>query len=110
MICRKFQKKISAGFSAKLPVALFQVMERQTAFFIPEKTQKVFGNMSGCSLLGIRKGGTDMDKIPNLPPGRDAPDEELIDTLIAISVVAKRLAEKLKSQTVKEEAFRCEPL
>ena len=37
-----------------------------------------------------------MDKLQNKPPGRDAPDEELIDTLIAISVVAKRLAEKLR--------------
>ena len=39
-----------------------------------------------------------MDKLQNKPPGRDAPDEELIDTLIATSVVAKRLAEKLRKQ------------
>lgn len=39
-----------------------------------------------------------MDVSQNRPPGRDAPDEELIDTLIAISVIAKRLAEKLRKQ------------
>ena len=32
----------------------------------------------------------------------DAVDEELIDTLIAISVVAKRLAAKLRQSTEKE--------
>ena len=36
-------------------------------------------------------------------PIDNAPDEELIDTLITISVIAKRLAEKLR----KEKAFRC---
>ena len=46
----------------------------------------------------------------NRPPGRDAPDEELIDTLIAISVVAKRLAEKLRKQMEKEKAIHCSPL
>lgn len=51
-----------------------------------------------------------MDKLQNKPPGRDAPDEELIDTLIAISVVAKRLAEKLRKQMEKEKAFHCSPL
>lgn len=51
-----------------------------------------------------------MDKLQNKPPGRDAPDEELIDTLIAISVVAKRLAEKLRKQIEKEKAFHCSPL
>ncbi len=35
------------------------------------------------------------------PQEDDIPDEELIDTLIAISVVSKRLATKLR--TVKEE-------
>lgn len=49
-----------------------------------------------------------MDTVQNKPPGRDAPDEELIDTLIAVSVVAKRLAEKLRKQS--EKAFRCSPL
>lgn len=34
-------------------------------------------------------------------------DEELIDTLIAISVVAKRLAEKLRKQMEKEKALHC---
>lgn len=33
---------------------------------------------------------------------QDAPDEDLIDTLIAISVVAKRLAVKLRTQMTKE--------
>lgn len=42
-----------------------------------------------------------MDNYPNWPRGRDTPDEELIDMLIAVSVVAKRLAEKLR-QTSKE--------
>lgn len=51
-----------------------------------------------------------MDKPQNKPPGRDAPDEELIDTLIAISVVAKRLAEKHRKQMEKEKAFHCSPL
>ena len=32
----------------------------------------------------------------------DATDEELIDTLIAISVVAKRLAQKLRQETKEE--------
>ena len=32
----------------------------------------------------------------------DATDEELIDTLIAISVVAKRLAANLRQKSVKE--------
>lgn len=51
-----------------------------------------------------------MDKVPNKPPGSDAADEELIDILIAVSVVAKRLAEKLRKQMDKEKAFRCSPL
>lgn len=51
-----------------------------------------------------------MDRIPNKPPGADAADEELIDTLIAVSVVAKRLAEKLRKPPEKENAFRCSPL
>lgn len=50
-----------------------------------------------------------MDSSPNKPPGTDATDEELIDTLIAVSVVAKRLAEKLRKQQDKK-AFRCSPL
>ncbi|WP_346920768.1 hypothetical protein [Clostridium sp. UBA7339] len=33
----------------------------------------------------------------------DATDEELIDVLIAISVVSKRLATKLRQQNVKKE-------
>ena len=44
------------------------------------------------------------------PPGGSGTDEELIDNLIAISVVAKRLAEKLRKQQEKEKAFRCSPL
>ena len=36
------------------------------------------------------------------PHGRAAPDEELIDSLIAVSVIAKRLAEKLRKQAEKE--------
>ena len=35
------------------------------------------------------------------PPGNT--DEELIDTLIAISVVAKRLAKKLRQETKEEK-------
>ena len=46
-----------------------------------------------------------MDRLQNRPPGRDAPDEELIDTLIAVSVVAKRLAGKLRKQMEKEKAL-----
>ena len=37
------------------------------------------------------------------PHGRAAPDEELIDSLIAVSVIAKRLAEKLRKQMEKEK-------
>ena len=50
-----------------------------------------------------------MNQAQNRPPGTAA-DEELIDTLIAISVVAKRLAEKLRKQLEKEKAFRRPPL
>ncbi|NBK77435.1 hypothetical protein D5272_02250 [bacterium D16-76] len=49
-----------------------------------------------------------MDTVQHRPPGGDAPDEELIDTLIAISVVAKRLAEKLRKQLEKAFRPRCE--
>lgn len=48
-----------------------------------------------------------MNSIPNKPPGTDTADEELIDTLIAVSVVAKRLAEKLRKPPEKGNAFRC---
>ena len=44
-----------------------------------------------------------MDKNPNRPRGRDTPDEELIDMLIAVSVVAKRLAEKLRQKQANKE-------
>ena len=37
------------------------------------------------------------------PPGNEEVDEELIDTLIAISVVAKRLAEKLRKEKAAHE-------
>jgi UDP-N-acetylmuramyl pentapeptide synthase len=36
-----------------------------------------------------------------IPLEDEFPDEELIDTLIAISVVSKRLAEKLRKQNKK---------
>ena len=39
-----------------------------------------------------------MDKPQSSPHGRDAPDEELIDMLIAVSVIARRMAEKLRKQ------------
>lgn len=44
-----------------------------------------------------------MNKNHDKPHGRDAPDEELIDMLIAVSVVAKRLAEKLRQQLKNKE-------
>ena len=44
-----------------------------------------------------------MNRNPNRPRGRDTPDEELIDMLIAVSVVAKRLAEKLRQQQSNKE-------
>ena len=44
-----------------------------------------------------------MNRNPNRPRGRDAPDEELIDMLIAVSVVAKRLAEKLREKEANKE-------
>lgn len=50
-----------------------------------------------------------MNQAQNRPPGGAAADEELIDILITISVVAKRLAEKLRKQLEKEKAFRCAP-
>ena len=44
-----------------------------------------------------------MDKNPNRPRGRDTPDEELIDMRIAVSVIAKRLAEKLRQKQANKE-------
>lgn len=44
-----------------------------------------------------------MNRNPNSPRGRDTPDEELIDMLIAVSVVAKRLAEKLREKEANKE-------
>ena len=44
-----------------------------------------------------------MNRNPNRPRGRDTPDEELIDMLIAVSVVAKRLAEKLRQKEANKE-------
>ena len=44
-----------------------------------------------------------MNRNPNRPRGRDTPDEELIDMLIAVSVIAKRLAEKLRQKQVNKE-------
>lgn len=44
-----------------------------------------------------------MDKNPNGPRGRDTPDDELIDMLIAVSVIAKRLAEKLRQKQANKE-------
>lgn len=44
-----------------------------------------------------------MNRNPNRPRGRDTPDEELIDMLIAVSVVAKRLAEKLREKQANKE-------
>lgn len=44
-----------------------------------------------------------MDKNLNRPRGRDTPDEELIDMLIAVSVIAKRLAEKLRQKQANKE-------
>ena len=44
-----------------------------------------------------------MNRNPNRPCGRDTPDEELIDMLIAVSVVAKRLAEKLREKEANKE-------
>ena len=44
-----------------------------------------------------------MNRNPNRPRGRDTPDEELIDMLIAVSVVAKRMAEKLREKEANKE-------
>ena len=44
-----------------------------------------------------------MDKDPNRPRAKDTPDEELIDMLIAVSVIAKRLAEKLRQKQANKE-------
>lgn len=44
-----------------------------------------------------------MNRNPNRPRGRDTPDEELIDMLIAVSVVTKRLAEKLREKEANKE-------
>ena len=44
-----------------------------------------------------------MNRNPNRPRGRDTPDEELIDMLIAVSVVAKRLAEKKREKEANKE-------
>lgn len=45
-----------------------------------------------------------MDKLKSSPHGRDAPDEELIDMLIAVSVIAGRMAEKLRKQQENKES------
>ena len=37
------------------------------------------------------------------PLGMESPDEDVVDTLIAISVVSKRLAEKLRKKSEKEK-------
>lgn len=42
----------------------------------------------------------DAMRVDTRPHEDDLPDEELIDTLIAISVVAKRLAEKFRKVKV----------
>lgn len=47
-----------------------------------------------------------METTRNRPPGEERRDEELIDVLIAISVVAKRLAEKLRKLREMEKAAR----
>jgi len=92
-------------------------LEEDSGIFASEKNPESFRqNIRFFSFRNQRgrkpsqKGGADMDTVQNRPPGGDAPDEELIDTLIAISVVAKRLAEKLRKQLEKEKAFRCSPL
>ncbi len=48
-----------------------------------------------------------MNSIHARPPDTAENDEELIDTLIATSVVAKRLAEKLRKQQTEKAAGRC---
>ena len=53
-------------------------------------------NLSETEVLQLQK-----EMTVNSPPGEDIPDEELIDTLMAISVVAKRLAKKLEENKVK---------
>lgn len=45
-----------------------------------------------------------MDKLKSSLHGRDAPDEELIDMLIAVSVIARRMAEKLRKQQENKES------
>ena len=42
------------------------------------------------------------------PPGTEPVDEELIDALITVSVIAKRLAEKLRNQQDSRKAV-CRP-
>lgn len=41
--------------------------------------------------------------VSTMPRGQDGPGEDVVDTLIAISVVSKRLAEKLRKKSEKEE-------
>lgn len=47
-----------------------------------------------------------METSRNRPPGEERRDKELIDVLIAISVVAKRLAVKLRKLQEMEKAAR----
>ena len=77
-----FSKKNFLAFSYFCPAHLYQEVEGQKS---------------------PRKGGADMHGTPKPKPEVFSPDEELIDTLITISVIAKRLAEKLR----KKKAFRC---
>src|SRR5574344_2054873 len=64
------------------------------------------GSFSKSKYIAVRKGKTQSERevlqmqeemnVAGESPIPDIPDEELIDTLIAISVVSKRLAHKLR--------------
>jgi hypothetical protein len=65
-----------------------------------------FRNFIKFKYIAVRKGKTQSERemlqmqeemnVASESPTSDIPDEELIDTLIAISVVSKRLAHKLR--------------
>lgn len=77
----------------------------------PKKTQKIFVQTTQNCPGTIREGATPLGKEGstmqtqmNAEASKDQQfDEELADTLTAISVISKRLAQKIKALSVKEQ-------
>ena len=77
----------------------------------PKKSKRLFvqttQNCPGTireGLMPLGKGGDTMQTQTNVEASKDQQlDEELADTLTAISVVSKRLAQKIKALSAKEQ-------